>query len=308
MTATTGKTATPAATSTTAFTLSVARLGDKPLVYVFDQPTVAIGRGRECDLRIEHDGFSRRQVIVQRSVNSTGQPRFRLIPQKTSNPTFINGQPLVEGTIKTGDVVAVADIRIAFAQGKAEDALTVSARRRRQRRAVVVIGALAIVCGVLSTMVAARAASASDSRITQPESELLRDGRTVVCNSPGECVTRARESYHTGKRFLSQSMADLSYPYRAAIEFQRALRFREQSGKDIPEIADVDRYLLETRTWLETEFRDAQFRLSRAMSDEDVQRCADEAAYLARLVPDENHPYRVKLDDYRRRLPPPREF
>lgn len=121
-------------------------------------------------------------------------------------------------------------------------------------------------------------------------------------------MTRAREAYHTGKRFLSQSMADLSYPYRAAIEFQRALRFREQSGKDIPEIADVDRYLLETRTWLETEFRDAQFRLGRAMSDEDLQRCADEAAYLARIVPDESHPYRIKLDDYRRRLPSPREF
>lgn len=118
------KAPTAAASSTTAFTLLVSRLGDKPAVYVFDQPTVAIGRGRECDLRVEHDGFSRRQVIVQRTVNSTGAPRFRLIPQKTSNPTFINGQPLVEGAIKTGDVVAVADIRITFVQGKAEDALT----------------------------------------------------------------------------------------------------------------------------------------------------------------------------------------
>ena len=302
------KAPTAAASSTTAFTLLVSRLGDKPAVYVFDQPTVAIGRGRECDLRVEHDGFSRRQVIVQRTVNSTGAPRFRLIPQKTSNPTFINGQPLVEGAIKTGDVVAVADIRITFVQGKAEDALTLGARRRRQRSAVVIIGCLAVIAGFLSTMVASRISSASDSRITQPESELLRDQRPVVCPSPGECVTRAREAYHTGKRFLSQSMADLSYPYRAAIEFQRALRFREQSGKDIPEIADVDRYLLETRTWLETEFRDAQFRLGRAMSDEDLQRCADEAAYLARIVPDESHPYRIKLDDYRRRLPSPREF
>lgn len=296
------------AASTTAFTLSVARLGDKPSIFVFDQPTVAIGRGRECDLRIEHDGFSRRQVIVQRTVTSTGAPRFRLIPQKTSNPTFINGQPLVEGAIKSGDVVAVADVRIGFTQGKAEDPLTVGARRRRQRRAFVIVGSLVVIAALLSTMVAARASSVADTRITQPESELLRDSRPVVCPSPAECVTRAREAYHAGKRFLSQSMADLSYPYRAAIEFQRALRFREQSGKELPEISDVDRYLLETRTWLETEFRDAQFRLSRAMSDEDLQRCADEAAYLARIIPDENHPYRVKLDDYRRRLPPPREF
>lgn len=288
------------------FSLSVARLGDKPTVYVFDQENVAIGRGRECDLRIEHDGFSRRQVILQRTVSAAGAPRFRLIPQKTTNPTYVNGQRLVEGAIKSGDVVAVADVRITFTRGQADDDVA-AARRRRRRALVVAVGAVAVMA-FLSTMISSRASIAADSRLTQPQTDLLRDARAVVCASPAECATRAREAYHTGKRFLSQSMADLSYPYRAAIEFQRALRFKELSGKELPEIGDADRYLAETRNWLETEFRDGQFRLGRAMLDNDLQRCADEAAYLARILPDENHPYRVKLDDYRRRLPPPREF
>ena len=33
------------------------------------------------------------------------------------------------------------------------------------------------------------------------------------------------------------------------------------------------------------------------------KRCAVEAALLAQLVPDESHPYRIKLDAYRRTLP-----
>jgi pSer/pThr/pTyr-binding forkhead associated (FHA) protein len=293
-------------TQPTLFSLSVARLGDKATVYVFDQPTLAIGRGRECDLRLEHDGFSRRQVILQRSVTSTGSPRFRLIPQKTSNPTYVNGQPLVEGAVKSGDVIAVADVRITFTRGKAED--EVVAARRRRKRALLMAATVVMVAAFVSTLISARSSVAADTRLTQPQNDLLRDTRGFLCAGTAECATRAREAYHTGKRFLSQSMSDLSYPYRAAVEFQRAMRFRDQSGKPLPEISDVDRYLAETRSWLETEFRDGQFRLSHAMLDNDMQRCADESAYLARILPDENHPYRVKLDDYRRRLPPPRDF
>ena len=231
----------PQKTQPTLFSLSVARLGDKATVYVFDQPTLAIGRGRECDLRLEHDGFSRRQVILQRSVTSTGSPRFRLIPQKTSNPTYVNGQPLVEGAIKSGDVIAVADMRITFTRGKAED--EVVAARRRRKRALLMAATVVMVAAFVSTLISARSSVAADTRLTQPQNDLLRDTRGFLCAGTAECATRAREAYHTGKRFLSQSMSDLSYPYRAAVEFQRAMRFRDQSGKPLPEISDVDRYL-----------------------------------------------------------------
>ena len=74
------------------------------------------------------------------------------------------------------------------------------------------------------------------------------------------------------------------------------MRFRDQSGRPLPDMADVSAQLEQARTRTEAEFQDARFRLSRAIAAGDLKRQATEAALLARILPDERTPYRIKLD------------
>jgi hypothetical protein len=125
----------------------------------------------------------------------------------------------------------------------------------------------------------------------------------VRCANPIECDNRAHDAYGRGKKLLAQAAADPGNYYRATLELERAGRFREQSGRPLPDMADVGALAAQARGRAEAEFADAKFRLQRAMAAGDYKRCAVEAALLAQLVPDESHPYRVKLDAYRRTLP-----
>jgi hypothetical protein len=72
-------------------------------------------------------------------------------------------------------------------------------------------------------------------------------------------------------------------------------------------MADVGALEEQARARAEAQLADAQFRQQRAMAAGDNKRCAVEAAALAHILPDEQHPYRVKLDAYRRTLPKPKE-
>ena len=75
-----------------------------PSRYPFDQPRVPVGRAstpicasstREC-----RAGSS----SLERGVGSAGEPRFRITPYESTNPTYVNDRPAVEGTITPGDV------------------------------------------------------------------------------------------------------------------------------------------------------------------------------------------------------------
>ncbi len=125
----------------------------------------------------------------------------------------------------------------------------------------------------------------------------------VRCANPIECDNRAHDSYAKGRKMLAQTGADPGNWYRAAVEFDKASRFREQSGRPMPDLADVSGHSESARARAEAEFQDAKFRLSRAIAAGDMRKQADEAALLARILPDDQHPYRVKLDAYRRMLP-----
>src|SRR5262249_19776991 len=107
----------------------------------------------------------------------------------------------------------------------------------------------------------------------------------VRCANPIECDTRAHDSYQRGKKLLAQAAADPGNLYRAAVEFDKAARFRDQSGRPLADIADVLLLADQAKRRAEAEFQDAKFRLSRAIAAEDVRRCADEAALLARILP-----------------------
>src|SRR5262245_30718282 len=89
------------------FTLLVSLVGERPTKFAFDQPKVVVGRGMESDLRIEHAAISRTQFLLERGVGSAGEPRFRITPYETTNPTLVNDRPAVEGTLTPGDHIAI---------------------------------------------------------------------------------------------------------------------------------------------------------------------------------------------------------
>jgi hypothetical protein len=107
------------------YSLLVSRVGGRPARFVFNQERVLVGRGLEADLRLEHAGVSRQQFLLERGRGSAGEARFRITPYDSTNPTFLNGLPAVEGTITPGDVVAIVG-----AQGGAKPA-----RERAEERA-----------------------------------------------------------------------------------------------------------------------------------------------------------------------------
>jgi hypothetical protein len=144
---------------------------------------------------------------------------------------------------------------------------------------------------------------AGDLAATQ--TKLFLELPEVRCANPIECDTRAHDAYGRGKKLLAQAGADPGNLYRAALEFDKATRFRDQSGRPLGDIADVSTQLELARAKAEAEFQDARFRLTRAIAAGDLKKQANEAALLARILPDERHPYRVKLDAYRRTLPKP---
>ena len=69
-------------------------------------------------------------------VGSTGEPRFRITPQKRPTRRYVNGQPPSKAPIKPGDVVAVADVRITLERkvDKREEHVEAGARARRACR------------------------------------------------------------------------------------------------------------------------------------------------------------------------------
>ena len=287
------------------FVLLVSLVGGKPIPFPFDQARVLVGRGVDADLRIEHAGVSRCQFLVERGLGSAGEPRFRITPYEATNPTFVNDRPAVEGTIVPGDVVAVADVRVTL-----ERKLEKAAPRRQQDlplSRLILLTAVAAMALFVSYLVFGRGGDGDAGELATAQTRLFGEIAPIRCANPVECDTRAHDAYGRAKKYLAQAGADVSNLYRATLEFDRAARFREQSGRPLADMADVGALEEQARARAEAEFADAKFRLQRAMAAGDLKRCAVEAATLAHIVPDEEHPYRVKLDAYRRTLPKPKE-
>jgi hypothetical protein len=280
----------------------VSLLGERPAKFVFDQPTVVVGRGLEADLRIEHAAVSRTQFQLERGVGSAGEPRFRITPYDTTNPTLVNERPAVEGTIVPGDVVAIGDVRVVLERklGKAE------APKKKDEippLRMALLGAVTLMALWVGYLLFAGGEEPDAGDLATTQTKLFAQLPEVRCANPIECDTRAHDSYARAKKYVAQVGADPGNLYRAALEFDKASRFRDQSGRPLADMADVGALGEKTKAQTEAEFQDAKFRLSRAIAAGDLRRCSDEAALLARIVPDAAHPYRVKLDAYRRTLP-----
>src|SRR5947209_12186817 len=111
------------------YALLVSLTGGKPARYQFNQDRVLVGRGLEADLRVEHAAFSRSQFLLERGRGSAGEPRYRITPYETTNPTYVNERPAVEGTLTPGDVVAIADVRIVLERKPPKAAASAGAKK-----------------------------------------------------------------------------------------------------------------------------------------------------------------------------------
>jgi pSer/pThr/pTyr-binding forkhead associated (FHA) protein len=281
--------------------------GSRPVRFAFDQERVLVGRGADADLRIEHAAVARAQFLVERGVGSAGEPRYRITPFETTNATYVNERPAVEGTLTPGDVIAVGDVRVVLERKVAAPADGDPSKKKKDvppLRAIL-LGVTTLMALYVGYLLFSGDEGEGAGDLATAQVKLFLDEPKTSCGNPIECDTRAHDAYGRGKKLLAQAGADPGNLYRAAKELERASRFREQSGRPLADMADVDAQLDAAKTRAEAEFHDARFRLSRAIAKNDLKSCAVEAALLARIVPDERHPYRTKLDAYRRTLPRP---
>jgi hypothetical protein len=287
------------------FVLLVSLVGGKPIAYPFDQPRVLVGRGVDADMRIVHAGVSRWQFLVERGMGSAGEPRFRITPYEATNPTYVNDRPAVEGTIVPGDLIAVADVRVVL-----ERKIDKSKKKAKQdlpASRMILLTAVVAMALFVGYIFFGSTEDDNAGELATTQTKLFGDMVPVRCSNPVECDTRAHDAYNRAKKYLAQAGADPGNLYRATLEFDKAARFRDQSGRPLADMADVGAPEDQARARAEAEFADAKFRLQRAIAAGDLKRCAVEAAALAHILPDDQHPYRIKLDAYRRTLPKPKE-
>ncbi|HEY7954103.1 MAG TPA: FHA domain-containing protein [Polyangia bacterium] len=287
------------------FALLVSLVGGKPARYVFDQDRILVGRGLEADLRIEHAAISRSQFLLERGRGSAGEPRYRITPYESVNVTHVNERPAVEGTLTPGDVVAIADVRVVLERKLPKASRAVADKNQISPLRAVLLGAVTLMALWVGWLLFAGPDQADAGDLARAQTQMFLPMNEVRCGNPVECDNRAHDAYARGKSLVAQAGADPGNLYRAAIELDRAARFRDQSGRPLADMADVSAQADQARARAESEFQDARFRLSRAIASGDLRRQAAEAALLARILPDDHHPYRIKLDAYRRTLPKP---
>jgi hypothetical protein len=289
------------------FALLVSVLGAKAQRFAFDQDRVLVGRGRDADLRVEHAALSRAQFLLERGVGSAGEARFRITPYESTNPTFVNGKPAVEGTLMPGDIVAIGEVRVILERAKvAGNKPAAAGGGQIPPLRMALLGAVTLMALYVGYLLFAGDDAPDAGDLASAQTKLFgAEPEVPRCANPLECDTRAHDAYARAKKLVAQAAADPGNLYRASLEFSRAANFREQSGRPLADMADVEALRDQAKQRAEAEYHDATFRLSRAIAAGDTRRASQEASLLARIVPDEKHPYRVKLDAYRRTLPRP---
>ena len=277
--------------------------------YPFDQPRVLVGRGVDADLRIEHAAVSRSQFLVERGVGSAGEPRFRITPYETTNPTLRQRSPRRRGHHHARR----PDRRRRRARGaRAQDPARRAGEQKKDEipplRMVLLARRRPCMALVRRLPVVRRRRRRRRRRSGHRADQAVRRScRRSRCGNPVECDTRAHDAYARGQE------ADWRRRRRSGQPLSRGARVRQGGALSRAVGAAAGRH---GRRRARSPSRRARAprpssrtpssACTRAIAAGDLKRCAVEAALLARIVPDEQHPYRVKLDAYRRTLPKPK--
>ena len=83
--------------------------GDETLLLRLESEVTHIGRGLATDLRLDHDGVSRRHAIVLRRSTDT-----RLLDDRSSNGTFVNGRRILNARLRDGDLIHLGPVALRY--------------------------------------------------------------------------------------------------------------------------------------------------------------------------------------------------
>lgn len=86
-------------------------LGDGPdaKLLPLTHPITHLGRGFTADVQLEDPGISRRHAILMQ--DETG---VRILDDRSSNGTFVNGRRIAEATLHDGDAIGLGRIVLLF--------------------------------------------------------------------------------------------------------------------------------------------------------------------------------------------------
>lgn len=73
------------------------------------RPTTRIGRGFGSTVQLEDQSVSRRHAIVMQR-----RGRVRILDDRSSNGTFVNGRRVLEATLNDGDVIALGRVVLVY--------------------------------------------------------------------------------------------------------------------------------------------------------------------------------------------------
>jgi pSer/pThr/pTyr-binding forkhead associated (FHA) protein len=102
--------AVPAAIAPPGRYLSVER-GEEVVLIALERPITHIGRGLVADVRLEDPQVSRRHAIV--AVRGNGA---RVLDDRSSNGTFVNGRPVDSAPLADGDVLRFGRVALRYVE------------------------------------------------------------------------------------------------------------------------------------------------------------------------------------------------
>jgi pSer/pThr/pTyr-binding forkhead associated (FHA) protein len=82
---------------------------ERSLVFALGEETMHIGRGLNADLHLDESSVSRRHAIL---VPRPGAPR--ILDDRSSNGTFVNGRRVQQADLHDGDVILVGRVVLRY--------------------------------------------------------------------------------------------------------------------------------------------------------------------------------------------------
>ena len=88
--------------------------GDRRRLISLTRPITHIGRGLIADVRLEDPHVSRRQAII--AIRGDGPGAVRILDDRSSGGTFVNGEEVTVANLHDGDIVRVGRVVFRFTE------------------------------------------------------------------------------------------------------------------------------------------------------------------------------------------------
>jgi predicted component of type VI protein secretion system len=167
------------------------QLVGKPNRWVYNQRRIRIGRDSSCDVSLpgnEYPMVSREHVVIE--INNDG---ISLSDPRSGNGTFLNGQRVNTGTLRSGDILRLGadgpELQIGLAESAAQTVIASAADRAHTRiseaaSATQLSAAPSLTSVSAASTVVASSASAAACTVLGGASTVIAASPTVVSASP----------------------------------------------------------------------------------------------------------------------------